>query len=146
MFQNVISHGNWIAIHHQSVLVEQQSIDRLVLGFLNCEKIDETLIFDLSLILVVVIYDWHLTGFLVDDEISCKILNTDAFKRAWQYNMRLNLEKCTFRVRAEKFLGIPPNWAGNWNKPRQMLSRGVNGCSNLKEKGSKFEWYVDYFQ
>lgn len=28
------------------------------------------------------------------------------FKKVWKYNMRINPKKCTFRVRADKFLGF----------------------------------------
>lgn len=59
------------------------------------KEIDETLqVYTNDMIVMfgkMELYDQHLTR---------------VFRRVWQYNMKFNLEKCTFEVRADKFLGF----------------------------------------
>lgn len=60
----------------------------------------------------------------LSDENLHHVRVTIVFKRAWQFNKRLNLEKCTFVVKAGKFHIF------------YLTKRGI------KEKSNKYETFI----
>lgn len=59
---------------------DQRSEDRSELDFLDHEKINGILNFDLALILAAIIVDQNMIGFLVDGGSSCNILYVETLK------------------------------------------------------------------
>lgn len=64
------------------------------------------------------------------------------FQRVWQYNMRLNLEECTFRVIDGKFLSFYLEERGI--KANELIwGDHQNGNTNNKEIIDEVKWNVD---
>ncbi|XP_019414564.1 PREDICTED: uncharacterized protein LOC109326326 [Lupinus angustifolius] len=66
------------------------------------------------------------------------------FQQLRKYNMRLNLEKCTFRVEAGKFLGFLLTSRGIEENPSKCQAiidmRSPRTVKELLKKSNKFEW------